>query len=140
MRSLLYNETSGLLRTMHEFEAAKPQVRANHLRMSLLDMDRLVKANDLKPITNPITFQKNNIPTPDGLLSNEIFGITMYDRMNTCAYIDLHEWFMHPLIYKTWCKLDKKIVACVNETKYFSINDKGTHHRRTETYRSCLFL
>ena len=111
---------------MHEFEAAKPQVRANHLRMSLLDMDRLVKANDLKPITNPITFQKNNIPTPDGLLSNEIFGIAMYDRMNTCAYIDLHEWFLHPLIYKTWCRLDKKIVACVNETKYFSIDDKGT--------------
>ena len=102
------------------------QMRAPHLRVDLLDMDRLVKVNDLKPITNPITFQKNNIPTPDGLLSNKIFGIAMYDRMNTCAYIDLHEWFLSPLVYKTWARVDKKIIACVNETKYFKIDDKGT--------------
>lgn len=119
MRQLLYNEANGT------FKASSNPVRGNHLRVELLDMDRLVKANDLKPVTNPITFQKNNIPTPDGLLSNEIFGIAMYDRMNTCAYIDLHEWFLSPLVYKTWARLDKKIVACVNETKYFSINDKG---------------
>lgn len=98
---------------------------SEHLRVFLLDMDRLVKANDLKPITNPITFQKNNIPTPDGLLSNEIFGITMYDRMNTCAYIDLEEWFINPLVYKTWSKLDKNVIACVNETKYFVVDEKG---------------
>lgn len=107
------------------FKGSKNPVRANHLRVELLDMERLVKVNELKPVTNPITFQKNNNPTPDGLLSNEIFGISMYDRMNTCAYIDLHEWFMSPLIYKTWARLDKKIVACVNETKYFKIDDKG---------------
>lgn len=107
------------------FKGSKNPVRANHLRVELLDMERLVKVNELKPVTNPITFQKNNNPTPDGLLSNEIFGISMYDRMNTCAYIDLHEWFMSPLIYKTWSRLDKKIVACVNETKYFKIDDKG---------------
>lgn len=106
-------------------ESERNPVRGNHLRVDLLDMDRLVKVNDLKPITNPITFAKNNIPTSDGLLSNEIFGITMYDRMNTCAYIDLHEWFMSPIIYKTWSKLDKKIIACVNETKYFSIDESG---------------
>lgn len=101
------------------------QVRPKHLRVNLLDVDRLVSVNDLKPITNPITFSRNNIPTSDGLLSNEIFGITMYDRMNTCAYIDLHEWFMSPELYKVWSKLDKKIPACVNETKYFSITDNG---------------
>lgn len=97
----------------------------NHLRVILLDTDRLVKANDLKPVTNPITFAKNNIPTPDGILSNEIFGITMYDRMNTCAYIDLGEWFLAPLVYKVWSKLDKNIIACVNETKNFIVDDKG---------------
>lgn len=106
-------------------DTKKSPVRANHLRMDLLDTERLVKANDLKPVTNPITFQKNNIPTSDGLLSNEIFGISMYDRMNTCAYIDLNEWFIHPLVYKVWGKMDKKIIACVNETKYFSIDEHG---------------
>ena len=100
-------------------------MRGNHLRIDLLDIDRLVKVNELKEITNPITFSKNNTPTSDGLLSNEIFGITMYDRMNTCAYIDLGGWFINPVLYKTWSKLDKKIIACVNETKYFSIDKSG---------------
>ena len=100
-------------------------MRGKHLRVDLLDVDRLVKVNDLQPITNPITFSKNNIPTSDGLLSNEIFGITMYDRMNTCAYIDLGEWFINPELYKTWSKLDKKIIACVFETQRFIINDNG---------------
>lgn len=123
MRTLLYHGTPGSV--FNEFSAEKPKIRANHLRVDLLDMDRFVKANDLKPITNPVTFTKNNVPTSDGLLSNEIFGITMYDRMNTCAYIDLHEWFLSPIVYKVWSKLDKKIIACINETSYFSIDDKG---------------
>ena len=65
--------------------------KQNHLRADLLDPDRLVKANDLKEITNPVFFIRNSVPTPDGLLSNEIFGITKYDRANTFAYIDLYE-------------------------------------------------
>ena len=108
-----------------EAEAQRNAFRSKHLRVDLLDVDRLVKVNDLKEITNPITFAKGNVPTPDGLLSNEIFGITMYDRMNTCAYIDLSDWFINPLLYKVWSKLDKKIIACVNETKYFILTDKG---------------
>lgn len=120
MRTFTINQQTGLFH-----EAERNAMRGNHLRVSLLDVDRLVKANDLKEITNPITFAKNNVPTPDGLLSNEIFGITMYDRMNTCAYIDLGDWFIHPEVYKTWSKLDKKIIACVAETKRFIIDDKG---------------
>lgn len=129
----------GLLRYLYENYNEDPnsineanEMRAKHLRIELLDVNRFVKVNDLKPITNPITFQRNNTPTPDGLLSNEIFGITMYDRMNTCAYIDLHDWFMSPELYKIWTKLDKKIVACVNETKFFSIDDKGTLYEDPE--------
>ena len=100
-------------------------IRGEHLRVSLLDIDRFIKANNCKPITNPITFSRNNIPTSDGLLSNEIFGITMAERANTCAYIDLGDTFINPIVYKVWSKLDKKIIACVEGTKYFKINDNG---------------
>ena len=128
MRSVKYNNK--IIGTIFVNEADRivgisEASASTHLRVNLLDTDRLVKANELKEITNPITFSRNNTPTPDGLLSNEIFGITMYDRMNTCAYIDLHEWFMNPELYKVWSKMDKKIIACVNETKYFSIDEKG---------------
>lgn len=100
-------------------------LRGEHLRVNLLPIDQFIKANNCKPITNPITFSRNNIPTPDGLLSNEIFGITMAERSGTCAYIDLGDDFINPLVYKVWSKLDKKIIACVEGTKYFKISDSG---------------
>ena len=97
----------------------------NHLRVTLIDPDKLVEVNELKEISNPVSFVRNSIPTPDGLLSNEIFGITKYDRANTFAYIDLHETFINPLIYKNWCKVDSNIKACVHGTKSFIIDDNG---------------
>ena len=97
----------------------------NHLKVTLIDPDKLVSVNDLKEVSNPVSFVRNSIPTPDGLLSNEIFGITKYDRSNTFAYIDLHETFINPLIYKNWCKVDSNIKACVHGTKSFIIDDNG---------------
>jgi len=96
-----------------------------HFSMSPLQPKKLIKANDLKEISNPIFFTKNNSPTSDGLLSNEIFGITKDERANTFAYIDLTESFLHPLHYKIWCKVDSKINMIVHGTKTFSIDSKG---------------
>lgn len=96
-----------------------------HLRVDIIDPDRLVKVNDLKEVTNPVFFIRNSVPTPDGLLSNDIFGITKYDRANTFAYIDLFETFLNPLIYKMWYKLDSNIKHCIHGTKYFIVNDQG---------------
>ena len=100
-------------------------LNSNHLKVELIDPDRLVKVNDLKEVTNPVFFIRNGVPTSDGLLSNEIFGITQYDRANTFAYIDLHEKFLNPLIYKIWTKIDSKIKECIHGTKNFIINSKG---------------
>ena len=97
----------------------------SHLRVDLIDPDRLVKVNDLKEVSNPVFFVRNSVPTSDGLLSNEIFGITKYERANTFAYIDLYETFINPLIYKLWCKLDSNIKPCVHGLKNYIINSKG---------------
>lgn len=97
----------------------------NHLRVDLIDPDKLVKVNELQEVTNPVFFVRNSIPTSDGLLSNEIFGITKYDRANTFAYIDLHGVFLNPLIYKMWCKVDSSIKPCIHGTKTFSIDANG---------------
>ena len=82
-----------------------PYQSERHLKMQLIDPDRLVEVNELKEITNPVAFIRKGVPTPDGLWSNEIFGITQYQRANTFAYIDLGEEFINPLIYKLWCKI-----------------------------------
>ena len=112
----------------------------NHLRVNLIDPDRLVEVNELREVTNPVFFVRNAIPTPDGLLSNDIFGITKYDRANTFAYINLHGIFLNPLIYKMWCKVDSNIKACVHGTKYFIINDKGELQEDPEGDNGILFL
>lgn len=96
-----------------------------HFKIDPLDPLKLIKVNDLKEITNPIAFAKNNIPTSDGLISNEIFGITKFDRSNTYAYISLGDWFMHPLHYKIWTKMDSNIKAIIYETDYFKIDSSG---------------
>jgi len=110
---------------LYEAKTDNISMKSDHLRVSLLDVDKLVKVNNLKPVTNPIIFQGGNIPTPDGLLSNEIFGITRYDRANTCAYIDLVEPFLNPIVYKTWSKLDKNIIAIIHGTSNFTVDGRG---------------
>ena len=91
----------------------------------LLDIDEFIKKNELKEVKNPIYFDKNKLPTTDGLLSNDIFGITKEERANRFAYIDLHGIFLHPLIYKLWGNLDSRIKDIVFGTKTFRIGSDG---------------
>lgn len=93
------------------------------LDISILNPDEFIKANDFKPITNPLYFSRDNIPSPDGLLSNEIFGITKEERANIFAYVNLNGVFMNPLCYKTWCRMDKRIREIAHGTKKFKIVD-----------------
>lgn len=95
------------------------------LELELLDVEKFVKINMLEPITNPIYFERQNLPTNDGLLSNAIFGTTQYDRANTFAYIDLHKYFLNPLIYKKWSAMDKRIDEIIYGRKRFIINSDG---------------
>ncbi|MCK9198659.1 MAG: hypothetical protein M0P49_03560 [Bacilli bacterium] len=96
-----------------------------HLTLELLDAKKLINVNDLKAITSPIFFIRDGIPTPDGLLSNEIFGITKDDRSNIFAYVDLNGIFMHPLCYKIWCRMDSRIRDIAHGTKKFIVSSKG---------------
>lgn len=96
----------------------------NKLTMEILDIDKFVKVNDLKVIDDPVFFN-GPTPSPRGLLSNEIFGITKAERSGIYAYIDLGGTFIHPIIYKTLCRLNSKIQDIVHGTDTFSINDSG---------------
>lgn len=95
------------------------------LELDLLDVEKFVKINMLEPISNPIYFERPQLPTEDGLLSNKIFGTSQYDRSNTFAYIDLNGYFLNPLIYKKWSSMDKKIDEIIYGSKKFIINSNG---------------
>ena len=96
-----------------------------HFKTEPLNITNFVKVNDLKPIDNPIFFDNNSTPTIDGLLSNEIFGITKDERSTIFAQIPLgeNEVFIHPMAYRVWTKVDRKIKDVVHGTKYFTIKN-----------------
>lgn len=95
------------------------------LVVDILDPKRFIKVNALNKVSNPIFFDRNNQPTSDGLMSYEIFGITTTERRDIFAYIELGDWFIHPLYYKIWIKVDSKVRDCVHQTKNFIINSSG---------------
>ena len=97
------------------------------MKIDLMDVERLIRINGLegKEVTNPILFEAGNVPTADGMLSLEIFGMTSKERKENYAYISLHDYFLHPYVYKILLRLDRKIEAVVKGTRNFIINDDG---------------
>ena len=95
------------------------------IKFELADIDDIVKKNNIKQVTNPALFRGGNRPTPDGLLSNEIFGTTPYERRNLMGYIDLNGKFMHPYLYRVWSMMDSSIRKIVHGQGSFSLNNRG---------------
>ena len=120
----LLNYTDDLMR-FESLNEAEYQERVNAFKVEIMDIEKFIKANDCEEITNPNFFIREGVPSPDGLLSNEIFGITQDDRSGIYAYINLNGIFMDPSCYKTWTRVDSKVKACVHGTSKFIINDKG---------------
>ena len=79
----------------------------------------------LQEITSPILFQRGDIPHPNGLISNEIFGVTTKSRRETYAYIDLKGHFFHPHIYKAIRRMFRNVDKIVNGEMYYSIDKDG---------------
>ena len=77
------------------------------MQIDLFDMAEFIKVNKLQEVTNPVMFNKGHIPTEDGLYSTSIFGVSMAERKNTYAYIDLHGIFFHPFIYKLLKRINR---------------------------------
>ena len=90
-----------------------------------INVDNVIKVNNFQRVSDPIFFVRDGVPTPDGLLSNEIFGITKEERANNYGYIYLGDWFMHPLVYKKWSQKDKRIRQIAHGIKKFKIGPDG---------------
>lgn len=85
-----------------------------------LDQDNKIKLHGLKEVTNPILFSSKGVPTPDGLLSDEIFGVTPKDRSETFAYIRLNAKFFHPSIFEGLTRYSNKFInaaSCIKKYK-----------------------
>ena len=116
------NDGSELISPINEAEYDKI---TKHLRLEILDVEKFIKVNDVKCVSNPRAFVRDGIPSDDGLLSNEIFGIGMEERAGTYGYIDLHGYFIDPSCYKAWIRLDKNIRNVVHGNGYYRIDERG---------------
>ena len=93
------------------------------MKIWLLDEEKFVTLNNLKEVTNPISFEKGMIPTEDGLFSNSIFGMNVYDRRHNWAYIDLKQHYMNPKAYITLKSLNRAFESVIYGSKKFIIKD-----------------
>lgn len=69
------------------------------MKLDIFKIDDFVTANKCPEVTNPIFFNFDGSPTPDGLFSYDLFGFTDEERKNIFGYIDLKGHFIHPLLY-----------------------------------------
>lgn len=93
------------------------------MKLWLTDVDEFVSINNLQEIKSPILFQRGSVPHPEGLISNEIFGLTTRERKTTFAYIDLHGHYLHPHVYKVLKSVFSNLDGIINGSLYFSIVD-----------------
>lgn len=96
------------------------------MKINIFNVDKFIEINNLKEVTDPVLLERDKTPTTGGLFSYEIFGRLGSDsRKTTFAYIDLHDNYFHPLVYKNLKRLDRKVEECVMGENNFTINDKG---------------
>lgn len=94
------------------------------MRVTLLDAERLISVNKLQEVVSQHLFSNKMMYDPNGLLSNDIFGISKSDRRSTFAYIDLKKKFIHPHIYTKVLKLlFKNITYIIAGQKRYVIED-----------------
>lgn len=95
------------------------------MKIDLFNVDEFIDVNNLHEITSPILFQRGDIPHPNGLISNEIFGVTTKSRRETYAFINLHGYFFHPHVYKAIRRMFRNIDKIVNGEQYYVLDENG---------------
>lgn len=88
----------------------------------ILNADRWVKINNLKEIKDPI-YLSGGRPTPEGLFSYDIFGITPTDRKSIFAYINLGARFLHPLTYLNLKRYSRNMEHIIAGTKTYKFEN-----------------
>ena len=95
------------------------------LLAELLDIDRLKKLNGLQEVTDPISFDRGEVPTKGGLFSSEIFGLSVAERRETYAVVHLGDRYLSPKAFQALKSLNRKFEKMIYGTERFRITDDG---------------
>lgn len=92
------------------------------LVIGMAPVDNIIKLNDLKPVTNPI-YLNGTMPTADGVLSYEIFGVGE-DRRHRMGYIELGGYhFMNPVAAIKLNQYDRQLGNILFSKKNYIFKD-----------------
>jgi len=89
----------------------------------ILDVKKFIKEKHAERVSNPISFDRDFEPNPDGLQSKTIFGVSTKDKFQNYGYIDLKNVILHPLIYKNLSKINTIFNKVLNKKSKFAIED-----------------
>jgi len=96
--------------------------------INVINVNKFIREGKLKgPITSPQIFMgKSYTPHPEGLHSEEIFGLDgSPERRNSMSWIDLNCNVIHPVFYDIVSKqIEKKIVKLISNEEMFTINEE----------------
>jgi hypothetical protein len=95
------------------------------MKIDLIQIKKFIEINNLKEVTDCIIFEKGNTPSSQGLLSTDIFGVSVTERKETYAYINLNGHFLHPFIYKLLKRMNRNFESIVYGSKKFIISKEG---------------
>lgn len=93
------------------------------MKIDLIPVKKFAAINGLREVTDPIIFEKGSIPTTNGLLSTDIFGVSVRERRDTFAYIRLNGHFLHPFIYKLIRRMNRNFESIITGSKKFIIDN-----------------
>lgn len=93
------------------------------MQIDLYDSEKFIEVNKLEEVTDPILFIRGATPSPHGLLSTDIFGVSSLDRKRTYAYISLHDYFINPYIYKILKRINRNFEHIVHCSRNFIIKN-----------------
>jgi hypothetical protein len=91
------------------------------MELDLIPTRKFIIVNDLREVTDPVLFDRGSVPTVGGLLSTDIFGVSVQDRKDNWAFIRLNGHFLHPFIFKLLKRMNRNFDSLVSGSKQYKI-------------------
>jgi DNA-directed RNA polymerase subunit beta' len=93
--------------------------------IKILDVNKFVKG--LEPVTSTELKTRTGEFSPQGLLSEEIFGVEgSLERSKKMSFINLNTEIIHPTLYRHIIKLERKLEKMFSTQASFKINSDGS--------------
>jgi DNA-directed RNA polymerase beta' subunit len=93
------------------------------MSLQLLDIEKFLRQQQAKSVTNTRQFTTNMEPAPGGLQDPSIFGVSVNDRFKNYGVINLENVIMHPLVYDNLNVINPVFKRILQKKKNYELVD-----------------